>query len=408
MRIMQANLDHLLCRLLFDPQHAREQAKTLTTEQWQHCLERAVSHKILPHVAALYHLYQSLPLPEQYQTILHIHELERSSWIAALSLTAPFSISANAMLMKGFGHEILYPEKKDRFAKDLDVVVADFTTFCKIAAQLLNNGFHVPFMAELIWRKELKSWQGLVRFIHREGNEDGGVELHIGKFMIDENHELSWPKLRIHATEKRFEDVPLCVPDTPMMLTVFFMELATRPECMLRDLYDGYCLCMTLTDQDERNILAMELNNAELGEQVVKLREAFIRYKLSPPYELIQLEEMVRTYGSSISPGWRKQLRKYLDNACQKANVLLRVFSVLDRPWAIRLAMYFAIPIYGILISSHPQPLRLEKRGRYRLLMTPAGTFLLGGVSIFSDEEIEYLQSDIASSPFPSNPEPEQ
>jgi hypothetical protein len=69
--------------------------------------------------------------------------------------------------------------------------------------------------------------------------------------------------------------------------------------------------------------------------------------------------------------------------------------------------MHFAIPVYGILLSSLPQPLRLMKKGRYRLLTTPAGTFLLGGVGIFSDEEIEYLKSVIASSPLPLTPEPE-
>jgi len=402
-----ATLDRLLCRFLFDPQHAGEQAQALTAEQWQHGLERAVSHKILPHVAALYQQYQASPLPEKYQTMLHTHALERSSWLAALRLAAPFSQSANAMLMKGFGHEILYPEKMDRFAKDLDVVVADFTTFCHIATQLLNNGFHLPFMTQLVWRKELKSWQGLARFIHREGNEDGGVELHIGQFAVDDNLQLSWLALRAHATEKRFGELALCVPDTPMMLTVFFMELATRPECMLRDLYDGYCLCMTLTDQDQLNALATALTNAGLGEQVIKLIAAFVRFDQSPPYELVQLEERVRTRGTSGTAGWRNRLRKGLDSACQKADVLLRIFGIFDRPWAIGLAMQFAIPIYGILINPHPQPLQQVKKGRYRLLMTPAGTFLLGGVGVFSDEEIAYLQSVLASSPIPLTPEPE-
>lgn len=408
MTIMQATTDHLLCRFLFDPQYAREHAQSLSAEQWQHSLERAVSHKILPHVAALYQQYQSLPLPEPYQTILHIHELERSSWLAALRLVVPFSQRADAMLMKGFGHELLYPEKRERFAKDLDVVVADFTTFCEIAIQLLNNGFHMPLMAQLIWHKETKSWQGLARFIHKEGNEDGGVELHIGEFSVDENHRLSWPNLRMHATERRFGDLPLCVPDTPMMLTVFFMELATRPECMLRDLYDGYCLFITLTDQEEQDRLATALKHARLGDQVIKLIAAFVRYDLSPPFRLVQLEERIREEGPSMTPGWRHRLRKGLDKACQKADVLLRVLSILDRPWAIRLAMHSAFPIYGILISPHPQPLQLKKEGRYRLLMTPAGTFLLGVLGIFSDDEIVYLQSVIASSPYPLTPEPER
>lgn len=407
MNITQAILDSLLCRFLFDPQHAGEQAQALTTEQWQHCLERAVSHKILPHIAAIYQQYQALPLPQNYQTILHTHALERSSWFAALQLAAPFSQSANAMLMKGFGHEILYPEKIERFAKDLDVVVADFSIFCNMASQLLNNGFHLPFMTQFIWCKKSKSWHGLARFIHREGNEDGGIELHIGQFAVDESHQLSWPALHAQAAEKRFGELPLCVPDTAMTLTVFFMELATRPECMLRDLYDGYCLCMTLTDQDEFDKLVTALNKAQLGEQVIKLIAAFTRFNQPTPYKLVQLEEKVRTRGPSVTPNWRNRIRKRLDNACQKTDVLLRPFSVFDRPWAIRLAMHFAIPVYGILLSSLPQPLRLMKKGRYRLLTTPAGTFLLGGVGIFSDEEIEYLQSFIASSPLPLTPEPE-
>ncbi|ENZ8429736.1 nucleotidyltransferase family protein [Klebsiella aerogenes] len=407
MNIAQAPLDRLLCRLLFDPQHAGELTQTLSAEQWQHCLERAVNHKILPHVAMLYQQYQALPLPENYQTILHTHTLERSSWLAALRLAAPFSQSANAMLMKGFGHELLYPEKIDRFAKDMDVVVADFTVFCDIANQLLNNGFHLPFMTQFIWRKELKSWQGLARFIHREGNEDGGVELHIGQFAVDEAHKLSWPTLHAQATVQRFGELPLCMPDTTMMLTVFFMELATRPECMLRDLYDGYCLCMTLTDQDKFDMLVTALNKAQLGEQVIKLIAAFNRFNHPTPQKLLQLEKKVRTRGPSGKCNWRNRIRKRLDSACQNADVLLRLYSIFDRPWAIRLAMHFAIPIYGIPMSSHPQPLRLIKRGRYRLLTTQAGTFLLGGVGIFSDEEIEYLQSVIASSPLPLTPEPE-
>lgn len=403
----QADLDHLLCCFLFAPQQARERAQTLTAEQWQHCLERAVSHKILPDIAAYYQQYQPLPLPARYQAILRTHTVERASWLTALRLAAPFSQRAQAMLMKGFGHEILYPEKRERFAKDLDVVVADFPAFCEIAAHLLRHGFHMPFMAQLIWRKKARCWEGLARFIHHEGNDDGGVELHIGEFVVDEHHKLRWPALRAQATDAHIDDIPLCVPDTPMMLTVFFMELATRPECMLRDLYDGYCLGMTLTDRNQHTALAAALNREGLGDQVSKLMAAFARFHLTPPDGLVQLAEQVHHTGTPATSGWRDRLRKRLDAACQHAPGLLRVFSLLDRPWAIGVAMQFAIPIYGILIASDPQPLHLQKIGRYRLLMTPAGTFLLGGVGLFSDEEIAYLESVIASSPLPLTPEPE-
>ncbi|WP_042872564.1 nucleotidyltransferase family protein [Dickeya poaceiphila] len=399
MTTTRTDIDRVLTCFLFDPQRTEELARTLTTEQWQLSLDCAVSHKILPHVAAFYHLYHDEPLPEKYQSILHTHEVERRSWFDALRITTPFSQTADAMLMKGFGHEILYPEKMDRFAKDLDIVVADFSTFCRIATELLHGDFHLPFMAQFVWRKEQQSWQGLARFIHRNGNEDGGIELHIGQFAVDEHHVITWPMLRQHAVKKCIESLPLCVPDSRMMLVIFFMELATRPECMLRDLYDGYCLCMTLTDKNDIDALATTLNDEGLGAQVTKLLSAFFQFNQSPPNELVHLAEKIRSLSPEGKLGWRNRLRQALDRACQTGNLALRLLSLLDRPWAIRLAMRFAFPVYGIHLNTYPHPLHLIKHRHYLLLTTPAGTFLLGGVGLFSDEETEYLQS-VINAPF--------
>jgi len=395
--INRAEIDDTLTSFLFDPQRGEELARTLTLTQWQECLEYATAHKILPRVAQFYKQYCTIPLPENYQAILHTHELERRSWFEALQINAPFSITGDAMLMKGFGHEILYPEKMERFAKDLDVVIADFSTFCSMSKRLLNNGFSLPFMIRLTWHKRLNSWQGLARFIHQDGNEDGGIELHIGQFAVDDNYGLDWTTLRTHAMSKKIEDIPLSVPDRLLMLKIFFMELATRPECMLRDLYDGYCLCLSITDPDDLDMLAKSLNDAGLGHQVIKLVSAFARYQQPPPSELTLLAGKISSQPIPPSPGWRNRLRKALDRACNASDLTLRFLSVLDRPWATRLAMHFTFPIYGIQLNTHSYPLHLFKHRHYLMLATPTGIFLLGILGIFSEEETDYLESVVES-----------
>ncbi|MFI8415984.1 nucleotidyltransferase family protein [Serratia sp. NPDC078593] len=386
--------DEVLTAFLFDSQRALALSRKLSEEQWQICLHAAVEHKILPRAVAFYRRVSEQPLAPNFAAILDAHQRERHSWLAACRALQFDDGEMRAMLMKGFGHEMLYPERSERFAKDLDIVVQDLDAFCRFARQLFQRGFSLPFLARLYLHPTQGSWCGLGRFIFDRGLEDGGVELHIGQFAIDSHHVLDWQAIASHACECHFAGIPLIVPDTVMKLKVFFMELATRPACMLRDLYDGHCLFAVLEPSQEA-ALRVQLGDAGLADQVDKLLAAFKRYRLTPPEVLSRLADTLRV---SARPQpqpvtWQQRWRHWLDSACEKEGWRLHVLSLLDRAWFTNLALRRGMTINALLIDDTPAEMKLTRQRHYLLLTTPAGTFLLGVCGLFSDEEVEQLQA---------------
>lgn len=383
--------DKLLTIFLFDRSQAEVLSNTLSQEQWQLCLEAAVRHKILPLVADYYHNVSDQPLTPALSEILAAHRRERNSWLEAIRALQFDSNEPRAMLMKGFGHELLYPERIERFAKDLDIVVRDFPAFCRFATQLFRRGFSLPFMARFYQHPDTAQWCGIARFIFEQGLEDGGVELHIGQFAVDQYHLIDWDELEPYAVQQQFSGIPLCVPDVNTMLKVFFMELATRPECMLRDLYDGHCLFMGAGIAPQA--LFDELAKARLLPQVEKLLAGFHRYQQSPPLLLQHLARNIHGDSGATSLLWQQRAREAIDRACEEGSWQLNVLSLLDRPWAIRCALRWGMTVNAILIDQRCAAIGLTRYKKFLMLTSPAGTFLLGVCGLFSDEEVEQLQA---------------
>jgi hypothetical protein len=391
--------DDLLTIFLFDRSRGVALGKTLSQEQWQECLEAAVRHKILPLVASYYHCVSTQPLTPNLEDILVAHRCERNSWLEACRALQFGSDETQAMLMKGFGHELLYPECIERFAKDLDIVVRDLPAFCNFATQLFLSGFSLPFMARFYLHPDTGEWCGIARFIFEQGLEDGGVELHIGQFAVDHSHLIDWAELEPHAVKRQLSGIPLCVPDIGMMLKVFFMELATRPECMLRDLYDGHCLFIAATLSPQA--LYDELAEAQLLPQVDKLLAGFQLYRQPPPPLLKFLAQNIHGSDRTIPLPWRQRVRQAIDRTAEKGGWWLNVLSLLDRPSAIKFALRRGMAVNALLIDARCEAIGLRRYKKYLMLTTPAGTFLLGICGLFSDDEVEQLQAYLARGALP-------
>ncbi|WNJ97288.1 nucleotidyltransferase family protein [Vibrio ruber] len=381
--------EKLLTSMLFEP----ETELSLADTEWNDCLNQSIIHKMVPQVATRYQQTTNHALPEHIQQMMDNHQCERENWIKACNLWQNSSTVHHAILMKGFGHERLYPTSQERFAKDLDVVVQNFEAFCHFASILLEHGFSLPLLVQFTMDPASKTLKGLGRFTCQGGwDEAGGIELHFGEFAVDNNLSLDWQTLSQVSESHSFSNTIIRTPDLQTMLIVFLMELTTRPHCTLRDLYDGDCLLRA--QSAETTILLTDIRQYELTPQLLKLAEAFTHYNRPLPSLLTELMAYQGTNKTHLkSKPWQQWLRHKLGQLTEKGSFALWLCSLFDRAPVTMWMLKKGIPIHGLLLDRSTAPIALHQVNHFQILTSPMGTYLLGGCCVFTDEEIEEIDS---------------
>ncbi|CAM4048022.1 nucleotidyltransferase family protein [Pseudoalteromonas byunsanensis] len=382
-------------------------------------VELAAKHKVLPYLLKFFDKNQiNYQLSEGCQAIVDKFNYERSAWLTFLQMMNKSSeFDYRYVVLKGLTFESYYPDDRERFCLDMDIVACAEDVFWQVMNVALCDKFVMPGMFQLFKSQQDEHLEGLAKFGLDYEHIVGGIEVHLRRFQLTDDTFLHWSMLSEFAVEKmQVAGVTLYKPNTAVSLVTYLSEMVTRDEVNIRDGYDALRLFSVTYNEQEIKYITQMVSVLGLEPVLLRIRAFFKQFDSTEPALLMsilpsQFSDSVDALSHHYQRFYEQYtlirrikyrsvywLRRLMDRLAEKDS-LLWLLRLTDKSAVTQWMFNQGFPIFCLPVDAESQELNLPNKlkiGDFQLRCTGGMCFIFAANAIVTDDDLDMVEQALA------------